>query len=68
MSKGTSNMDSVKEKDENATARMRNPQIYVERTLAIIKPDAMNKSDEIEDLILRNGFSILQVRLIISVF
>ncbi len=37
------------------------PQIFVERTLAIIKPDAIHKSDEIEDIILRSGFTILQV-------
>ena len=39
------------------------PQVYLERTLAIVKPDAMNKVNEIEDIILRNGFSILQVSL-----
>jgi len=38
------------------------PQIFVERTLAIIKPDALHKSAEIEDIILRSGFSILQKR------
>lgn len=39
------------------------PHIYVERTLAIIKPDALNKAEEIEDIILRSGFAILQVSL-----
>merc|ERR1712228_403163 len=38
------------------------PHIYVERTLAIIKPDAIHKSEEIEDIILRSGFAILQKR------
>lgn len=38
------------------------PHIYVERTLAIIKPDAIHKAEEIEDIILRSGFAILQVR------
>ncbi|XP_077433840.1 nucleoside diphosphate kinase homolog 5-like [Vanacampus margaritifer] len=38
------------------------PRIRVERTLALIKPDAIHKSEEIEDIILRNGFSILQKR------
>ena len=37
------------------------PQIFVERTLGIIKPDAVFKSEEIEDIILRSGFTILQV-------
>lgn len=35
--------------------------IHVEQTLAVIKPDAIDKSDEIEELVLQNGFSILQV-------
>ena len=38
------------------------PHIYVERTLAIIKPDAIHKAEEIQDIILRSGFAILQVR------
>ncbi|XP_077589657.1 nucleoside diphosphate kinase homolog 5-like [Stigmatopora nigra] len=38
------------------------PHINVERTLAIIKPDAFDKCEEIEDLVLRKGFSILQKR------
>lgn len=37
--------------------------IYVERTLALIKPDAIHKADEIEDVILKSGFFILQVGL-----
>ncbi|XP_077466399.1 nucleoside diphosphate kinase homolog 5-like [Stigmatopora argus] len=36
--------------------------IHVERTLALIKPDAFDKREEIEDLILRKGFYILQKR------
>ncbi|CAF0711256.1 unnamed protein product [Brachionus calyciflorus] len=36
--------------------------IYVQRTLAIIKPDAVQKAEEIEDIILRSGFTILQKR------
>lgn len=49
----------------NLEARMEvlmpEPQIYVERTLAIIKPDVIDKEEEIEDLILRSGFHIIQV-------
>lgn len=35
--------------------------IEIGRTLAIIKPDATDKSDEIEEIIQQHGFSILQV-------
>ncbi|XP_030069422.1 nucleoside diphosphate kinase 5 [Microcaecilia unicolor] len=38
------------------------PQIYVERTLALIKPDAIHRAEEIEDIILRKGFTIIQKR------
>lgn len=37
------------------------PYIYVERTLAIIKPDAVPFADDIEEIILKNGFFIIQV-------
>ncbi|XP_034037220.1 nucleoside diphosphate kinase homolog 5 [Thalassophryne amazonica] len=36
------------------------PRIYVERTLALIKPDAVDRTEEIEDVILKSGFTILQ--------
>ena len=38
------------------------PQICLERTLALIKPDAIGKAQEIEDIILTSGFLIVQVR------
>ncbi|NP_001002516.2 nucleoside diphosphate kinase homolog 5 [Danio rerio] len=41
---------------------MPEPRIFVERTLALIKPDAIHKTDEIEDIILQSGFTILQKR------
>lgn len=41
---------------------MEKPHIYVERTLAIIKPDATEREEEIKDIILRSGFTILQRR------
>ncbi len=37
------------------------PRIYVERTLALIKPDAIHKAEDIEDIILKSDFTILQV-------
>lgn len=36
-------------------------QIYVEKTLAIIKPDIVDKEEEIQDIIIRSGFTIVQV-------
>lgn len=47
---------------ETGDVRMEPPHIYVERSLAIIKPDAIHKSEEIEDIILRSGFAVLQKR------
>ncbi|NXP69911.1 NDK5 kinase, partial [Ramphastos sulfuratus] len=41
---------------------MPEPQIFVERTLALIKPDVIDKEEEIEELILRSGFLIVQKR------
>ena len=37
------------------------PAVTVERTLAIIKPDAVEHADEIIEEINRTGFTILQV-------
>lgn len=41
---------------------MESTYIHVEQTLAIIKPDAVDNSTEIEERILREGFTILQSR------
>jgi len=40
--------------------------IHVEQTLAIIKPDAISNVSEIEERILKEGFSILQVCVIVA--
>ena len=37
------------------------PAITVERTLALIKPDAIHRAEEVMEDIKRNGFTILQV-------
>lgn len=37
------------------------PAVTVERTLAIIKPDAIDQTEEIVEEIKRRGFTILQV-------
>jgi nucleoside diphosphate kinase len=41
---------------------MDNSSLFVERTLIMIKPDAVSKAAEIEDIILRSGFTILNKR------
>ena len=40
--------------------------IHVEQTLALIKPDAIDKADEIEEIILNHGFMILQVSFLLQ--
>lgn len=37
------------------------PKSFIEKTLAIIKPEALKNADVIEDIILRTGFSIINV-------
>jgi hypothetical protein len=37
------------------------PLLFVEQTLAIIKPEAVEKAVEIEDIIVKSGFTILNV-------
>lgn len=41
---------------------MEDRRIYVERTLALIKPDAVHKAEEIEDIIRQSGFTVVQKR------
>ncbi|KAG7260943.1 hypothetical protein CRUP_002434 [Coryphaenoides rupestris] len=36
--------------------------VYVERTLALIKPDAVHLAEEIEAVIVKSGFTVLQRR------
>jgi len=48
--------------NENPQLQMQNPRIYVEKTLIIIKPDAMKHKEKIENFILNKGFTILKKR------
>jgi hypothetical protein len=52
--------DTIKS-DHSSTLDFPKQGIFVERTLAIVKPDAISKAHEIETNILKNGFTILQV-------
>ena len=47
--------------DHSSTQGFPKQGIFVERTLAIVKPDAISKANEIETIILKNGFTVLQV-------
>lgn len=44
------------------------PAITVERTLAIIKPDAIHYAEEIIEEIKANGFTIVQVSILLVFF
>ena len=46
----------------NCAPSYRAPQLFVEQTLAIIKPDVVHKAIEIEDIILKSGFTITKAR------
>ncbi|KAL0974007.1 hypothetical protein UPYG_G00214190 [Umbra pygmaea] len=50
--------------DETQNNKMAPPGIYVERTLALIKPDVIHRADEIEETILTSGFTVLQKRML----
>ena len=59
----TTNLLKMAENEiEDCSGRAPKPTINIEHTLAIIKPDAMNKADEIVDIILKSGFTIVNVR------
>ncbi|CAF1389572.1 unnamed protein product [Didymodactylos carnosus] len=63
--KRQSTLDDTLKSDHNSIIDFGKHGIFVERTLAIIKPDAIENANEIEDMILKNGFTILQKRRII---
>jgi hypothetical protein len=47
--------------DHSSTQDFPKQGIFVERTLALVKPDAISKANEIETLLLNHGFTVLQV-------
>jgi hypothetical protein len=47
--------------DHSSTLDYSKHGIFVERTLALVKPDAINKANEIETILLNHGFTVLQV-------
>ena len=52
---------------EDCRERAPKPTINIENSLLIIKPDAMHKAREIEDIILKSGFTVINVCYIIYV-
>lgn len=58
-----SGFDDTIRSDHSSRMELNNKHgIFVERTLALIKPDAVNKANEIETILLNHGFAVLQVR------
>lgn len=51
----------IREKCQDEVYEWKEPHILVELTLAILKPDVVEHHDEIEDIISRYGFSIIDV-------
>ncbi len=47
--------------DHSSTHDFPKQGIFVERTLALVKPDAINKAGKIETILLKHGFTVLQV-------
>ena len=43
---------------------MESPVVNVERTLCLIKPDIIEKADEVLHIIRKSGFYVVQVRLL----
>jgi len=53
---------------EECVERAPKPTINIEHTLFMVKPDAIHKAHEMEDIILKSGFTVINVRYIIYVF
>lgn len=56
-----SGFDDTIRSDHSSRMELNKHGIFVERTLALIKPDAVNKANEIETTLLNRGFTVLQV-------
>lgn len=56
-----SGFDDTIRSDHSSRMELNKHGIFVERTLALIKPDAVNKANEIETILLNQGFTVLQV-------
>jgi hypothetical protein len=57
-----SGFDDTLKTDASSAADLSKSSIFVERTLALVKPDAILKANDIESIILQHGFTILYVR------
>ena len=51
----------VSSETEDCSGRMPKPKINIEHTFAMVKPEAIHHADEIEDIILKSGFTIINV-------
>lgn len=46
----------------NKKTTINTPQIYIKKTLTIIKPNTIHKSKKIKNIILKSKFTILQIK------
>lgn len=61
-----SGLEDTMRSDRSSVMDFNKSGIFVERTLALIKPDAVHKANEIETILLNQGFTVLQVRCLMS--
>jgi len=54
-------LEDTIQSDHSSTSSFSKYGIFVERTLALVKPDAINQANEIETILLKHGFTVLQV-------
>lgn len=61
-----SGLEDTMRSDRSSVMDFNKSGIFVERTLALIKPDAVHKANEIETILLNQGFTVLQVCCLMS--
>ena len=60
----TDGFEDTMKSDHSGMMDLSKQGIFVERTLALIKPDVVQKADEIETILLQHGFTVLHVNFV----